>query len=693
MAEKLNVQQREAVEHKDGPILVIAGAGTGKTRVITERIAHILQNQWCANDEVLGLTFTEKAANEMEERLDRLMPLGYEAVPLSTFHSFCEKILRQYGIDIGLGPNFRIIEGVRHWQFLKERLFDFELDYYRPLGNPTAFIDALIGHFGRLKEEIISPADYLAFAKKKQKASKEKEEKAEAARALELAKAYGLYQKLLAENNYLDFADLHFKVIELFEKRPNILVHLQNHYKYVLVDEYQDTNIAQNRIVDFLVARHKNIMAVGDDDQSIYKFRGAAISNILQFEEKYPELKKVVLTENYRSSQAILDFAYASIQKNNPDRLEVKSKVNKKLTALRPGAQESIALVHFPTVEQEAGYIAQEIKKIKEPLNEIAILVRANAYARPVINALKSNNIPYQFLSERGLYNKEEVRDLIAVLRSVANPTDDVSLFRVLRMDYFKIPMEAIVTLMAEAKGDHKPLWSHVKTSEACAGLAKTLGGLIEFSKNHSAGETLFRFTESAHVYENLLKQGTIEAEEKIMNIATFFGKIQQFERESEEVTVVDFIHYLDIAEEAGENPSAKFEAAGGEGVQVSTVHGVKGLEFHTVFVSSLVNNRFPSMNRKDPIRLPDELVHEILTEKEFHEEEERRLFYVACTRAKEKLYLLHSDFYTLSASKNPRKSKRSRFVDEVIEGVTIQELEKTAGGVEKVLKREAAAG
>ena len=488
----LNKQQKEAVEHKNGPILVIAGAGTGKTRVITERIAHILSQKWCANDQVLALTFTEKAANEMEERLDRLMPIGYEAVQISTFHSFCEKLLRQYGIDIGLSPNFRIIEGVRHWQFMKEHLFDFDLDYYRPLGNPTAFIDALISHFGRLKEEIVSPEDYMGYAEKRVTNASTDEENIEAKRIMELAQSYAIYQKLLAGSNYLDFADLHYKAIELLKSRPNILAHLQNTYKYVLVDEYQDTNIAQNRIVDYIAEKHRNIMAVGDDDQSIYKFRGAAISNILQFEEKYPELKKIVLTENYRSNQPILDFAYASIQKNNPDRLEVKSKVNKRLKAQRPGVDDSIILAHFQNVDQEVEYIVGEIKKTKEPLSEIAVLVRANSYAKPVIDAFKRENIPYQFLSEKGLYNKEEVRDLISVLRSIANPTDGTSLYRVLRMEYFGIPMETVTELMSAMKADFKTLWSHVKKTEKCEKLTEVLSDLIEFSKKTFSRRSAF---------------------------------------------------------------------------------------------------------------------------------------------------------------------------------------------------------
>ena len=665
---------------------MIAGAGTGKTRVITERIAHILEQKWCEPGNILALTFTEKAAAEMEGRLDERMPIGYEAIQVSTFHSYCEKILRQYGIDIGLSPNFKILEGVARWKLLKDHLFDFELDYYRPSGNPTKFIDSLVAFFGRIKEEVISVEDFAKYVEKKASEASTEEDKLEASKLQELAKAYGQYQELMAKNDYLDFSDLQFKVIELLTKRPNILKHLQYKYQYILVDEYQDTNIAQNRIVDLLAASHKNLMVVGDDDQSIYKFRGAAISNILQFEEKYPELKKVVITQNYRNNQRILDLAYASIQNNNPDRLEVKSNVDKKLKAQMEGDDESVKLVHCSTIEQEVAYVLEEIKLAKCGLTEIAILVRANNHAKPFIDALRKENIPYQFLSERGLYNKDEVKELISLMRVIANPTDDISFFRVLRMNTWKLPMKVVVDLIAQSKKKYQTLWNVVQNAPETKDLTNTLNEMIEYSKTHTAGEVLFKFTNDRKIYENLLSKETIEAEEQITNIASFFGRINQFERESDEKTVIDFVEYLQASEEAGENPAAKFDIGGIDGVQISTVHSAKGLEFHTVFLPSLAARRFPTDNRKDPIDVPQELISEILTEGDFHVQEERRLFYVAMTRAKENLHLLYSDFYSSSNAQNPRAKKPSIFVQEVADQIPVK-IEKTAEGVERFLK------
>ena len=688
--EHLNQHQREAVEHNTGPILVIAGAGTGKTRVITERIAHIINSGLAKHDEVLGLTFTDKAAAEMEERLDQVMPLGYEAIPLMTFHSFCDKTLRQYGIDIGISPGFKILQGVEQWLFLKENLFSFELDYYRPLGNPTEFIGALLSHFGRLKEELVSPAEYLAFAESRQSSAESDEEKLDARKWLELAKAYQVYQNLMEERNQLDFSDLQYKTIELFRSRPNLLQYLQKKYRYILVDEYQDTNIAQNEIVDLLANDHKNLMVVGDDDQSIYKFRGAAISNILKFEEKYPDLKKVVLTQNYRSNQTILDFAYTSIQHNNPDRLEVHSNVDKSLKNDNPGDDASVTLMHATTIEQEVEYVMKEVKKTLErgiPMGEISILSRKNHLLHPFIEVLKKANLPYEFPSEKGLYEKEEIKELISLLRVIANPTDDISMFHVLRMDEWKINMPIILNLIQDAKKNHVSLWSLVQKSGDCKLFADTLKDMIDFSKKHTVGEVLYRFTDSMQVYQILLKKGTIEAEATILNIAAFFSKLRDFERHTDENTVVDFVGYLDLAEEAGENPPAKIEMGDRDAIHVSSVHAAKGLEFNTVFVIGMTQRRFPSDNRKDPIEMPNELIHEILGEGDSHMQEERRLFYVACTRAKERLHLCHSDFYNPSSAEKPRASKRSRFLDEVQEKVTVTHIEKTAEGVERFLK------
>ncbi|HLA25993.1 MAG TPA: UvrD-helicase domain-containing protein, partial [Patescibacteria group bacterium] len=324
--ESLNKEQKEAVVHENGPLLIIAGAGTGKTTVITRRIAWLILEKKIKPDEILALTFTEKASAEMEERVDRLLPYGYVDLWISTFHGFAEKILRLHGLDIGLPTNFRVLSDTEQWYLVRKNLDKFNLDYYRPLGNPTKFIHALLKHFSRAKDEEISPEEYLKYAEelKLNQDTDGESDILEIKRLEEVANAYHIYQKILLENNALDFGDLINYVLKLFKIRHNILDNYRRQFKYILVDEFQDTNWAQYELVKLLAEPNNNLTVVGDDDQSIYKFRGASISNILTFKKDFQKSRDILLTENYRSTQNILDLSYGFIQQNNPNRLEAR---------------------------------------------------------------------------------------------------------------------------------------------------------------------------------------------------------------------------------------------------------------------------------------------------------------------------------------------------------------------------------
>ncbi|MDQ3018556.1 MAG: ATP-dependent helicase, partial [bacterium] len=367
--EGLNEAQLQAVTHVSGPLLIVAGAGTGKTTVITRRIAYLLEQKLARPEEILALTFTDKAAGEMEERVDLLLPLGSYDLWISTFHSFCERILKQHGIDMGLSNNFQLLDQTRQWIFVFQHFDAFKLDYYKPLGSPNKFIDALLDHFSKCKDELISPEDYLAYAENLKRGNGavvelpldgESDTAVEIKRIEELAGAYQTYQRLLLENEYLDFGDLIHYAIQLFRKRPNLLKYYQEQFKFIMVDEFQDTNIAQYELIKLLTQRtsssrvipdatkgdpvssldsgfrrndrQNNLVVVGDDDQSIYKFRGASVSNILKIKENFPTIKNITLLDNYRSTQPILDLAYNFIQANNPNRLETKLGINKQLT-------------------------------------------------------------------------------------------------------------------------------------------------------------------------------------------------------------------------------------------------------------------------------------------------------------------------------------------------------------------------
>ncbi|MBI3443510.1 UvrD-helicase domain-containing protein, partial [Candidatus Woesebacteria bacterium] len=431
---KLNEEQQKAVKHGGGPLLIIAGAGTGKTTVITERIKYLILGKKAKPDEILALTFTEKAAREMEERVDIAMPYGYTQMWISTFHSFCDRILRQEALHIGLDPRYKLMTEAEAVQLIRNNLFKFDLNYFRPLGNPTKFIDGMLQHFSRLQDEDVTPSDYVAWVNLKFKIKNLKlsdEEKIERAKYKELASAYKTYDELKVKNGLMDFGDLIVKTLKLFRVRPNVLKQYQEQFKYILIDEFQDTNYAQNELAILLAKTHptshkasrgeENITVVGDDDQSIYRFRGAAVSNIVQFRKNFPKAKIVTLVKNYRSTQEILDRAYDLIQHNNPDRLESIEKIDKKLIAVAGSKQHvaggEIQFIHADRVENEADEAAKVIKRLsdeeKYKWSDFAILVRANNHSEPFMRALSRQAIPYQFLGPGRLFRQPEVVDLI----------------------------------------------------------------------------------------------------------------------------------------------------------------------------------------------------------------------------------------------------------------------------------------
>src|SRR3989338_5030115 len=411
LLENLNPEQKKAVTHGEGPLLIVAGAGTGNTTVITQRVAWLINEGRARSDEILAVTFTDKAAGELEERVDRLLPMGYLDLWISTFHGFCQRILQDHGLDIGLPTDFKLFDQTAQWLMVRENFDKFNLDYYRPLGNPTKFIHALLKHFSRAKDEAIEPSAYLdyienlrlnqdraeatggrAWVRQPQvtnnkfqtnpkpqiqiykkgchEAMKQFNQEAdlgEISRIEEVANAYHVYQKLLHGNDALDFGDLINYTLKLFKQRPKILDLFRNKFKYILVDEFQDTNWAQYELIKLLAASKNNLTVVGDDDQSIYKFRGASISNIMQFREDFPDLEVFSVTTNYRSYQKFLDLSYDFIQLNNPNRLEAQNldgrKISKKLKAARAGTGD-FELLKFGDYIEEASGVVEKIIEI-----------------------------------------------------------------------------------------------------------------------------------------------------------------------------------------------------------------------------------------------------------------------------------------------------------------------------------------
>jgi DNA helicase-2/ATP-dependent DNA helicase PcrA len=356
---KLNKEQKQAVEHGLGPMLIVAGAGTGKTTVITQRIANLIEKKLAKPEEILAVTFTEKAALEMEERVDKLLDFGYMDLWISTFHAFCEKVLRENALDIGLPPDFKILDSTASWLLARQNLDRFELKYYRALGNPTKFIQALISHFSHCKDQEVYPENYLEYADELKTTDNGPEDQ-ETERIKEVANAYHIYQQIMLENSCLDFGDLINYCLKLFKKRPLILKKYREKFKYILVDEFQDTNWSQYELIKLLAEPVNNLCVCADDDQAIYRWRGASFSNIVKFQEDFKNAKQVSLINNYRSSQNILDKSYNFIIQNNPDRLEFRIKINKKLQASSQAGVGIIEHIHAKTLDEEVGEVIKK---------------------------------------------------------------------------------------------------------------------------------------------------------------------------------------------------------------------------------------------------------------------------------------------------------------------------------------------
>lgn len=767
---QLNPQQQKAVDHKTGPLLIIAGAGTGKTAVITQRIVNVTKKEWAKPSEILALTFTEKAAGEMLERVDAEMPYGYEEIWISTFHSFCDRILRQEGSYIGLDSNYTLMSQAQSYVFFRQNLYDLPLDKFRPLGNPTSFISDILKHFSRLQDEDVSPEQYVEYAEKLT-ATTEEERQAKA-EALELANTYKTYTDLKVKSSKLDFGDLIGFTLKLFRQKPNILEKYRRKFKYILVDEFQDTNFTQNVLVNILslgteydqtgqvskeTVEKANLTVVGDDDQAIYKFRGAAISNILQFNKTYPNATKVVLTENYRSKQEILDASYTLITNNNPYRLEVAENIDKKLVAkgkvaleTTPDDLQAVQLLASKTSAEEADKVAKEIlalvgntddfvtegkfnsqgqsmflpveegKDVKNyEWGDIAMLVRANTHSEEFVDAFRYYGIPYKFAGPKGLYSRPEICPLISFLRLVCDYKLDIDMYNVLRMPTWQLSAREVVDIVRTARDQKLSIFEFLEdlwkvklgsTNERLESekisklrsnfLSKTLSqksierlsDLMQIfdhafnmvKEGESTGTILLTFFKDSGYLEEL-QDAEHEAQNMFMitNIGKFFETIKKYETDNKDSSVFEYVDFLDYCIEIGESPTVDQDFLEDvNAVNIMTVHGSKGLEFPVVFLVNLVSDRFPSRNRSDAIPIPEGLIKDQLPgtdEDNSHIQEERRLFYVGATRAKERLYLSAAEYY----GTGKMRKKPSIFLNEILNR-KVELLEEAGADAEK---------
>ncbi|MEN1969602.1 DNA helicase PcrA [Lentibacillus sp. N15] len=637
----LNKEQQAAVKHTDGPLLIMAGAGSGKTRVLTHRIAYLLREKDVASRNILAITFTNKAAREMKDRVQKLVGADGEQIWVSTFHSMCVRILRRDIDRIGYNRNFTILDSSDQLSVIKQILKNLNID-------PKKFEPrAMLGQISSAKNELVTPEEYSNNVNNFYER--------------QIAQIYQAYQKMLQKNQSLDFDDLIMQTIHLFKRIPEVLEYYQRRFQYIHVDEYQDTNHAQYYLVKQLANRFQNLCVVGDSDQSIYAWRGADIQNILSFEKDYPTARAIYLEQNYRSTKSILDAANHVIR-NNPGR-----KPKNLWTQNDNGSQ--INYYQGATEQEEALFVTDKIQELTSTQGfspkDIAILYRTNAQSRAIEATLMKSTIPYQMVGGQKFYERKEIKDLTSYLRLITNPDDDISFERVVNVPKRGIGKTSIDRLRDYATQHDLSFYEAVKDVALIGISKKATQALEEFTaliRTFSQQQEFLTATDMVEAvlertgYETMLKnENTLESQSRLENLEEFMTVTKDFEAASEDKTLVAFL--TDLALIADIDRVDDEEGQGEEKITLMTLHAAKGLEFPVVFLIGLEENVFPhSRSLFDN----DEM------------EEERRLAYVGITRAEKELYLTHAKMRTLYGRTN--MNPISRFINEIpeelIEGI-----------------------
>ena len=680
LLEGLNERQRQAVTHGEGPLLLIAGAGTGKTNVITRRIAWLIATKRARPSEILALTFTEKAAAEMESRVDVLVPYGFADVSISTFHAFARRLVAEYALQLGLPGDPAVLGEAEARVYLREHLYELPLERLRPLADPTRHLAALLELADIARDQGVSPAEYATHAERLRAAATDQATREVADEQREIAAFYTAYLDLLLRDGLADYGQLQWWALRLVEDHARVRREVGERYRYVLVDEFQDTNVAQLRILQGLTSARGNLTVVGDDDQSIYQFRGASFSNLLEFETLFPSARRIVLVENYRSTQPILDAAYRLVRANDPDRLEARAGVDKRLVAVRRPAQPMLPAFHlFDTASSEAEWVARSIRDSIEAgraWRDHAVLGRTHGSLRTLLQTLSYRGVPYRYAGNRGLYDADEVALCRHLLRAVADPLDSPALYELAGSEVYGLPAADLALLSAHAARRHRPLEELLATAgrgefesldeisrERCRRLLADLAHLRQLAISRGTGEVLYRFLERSGWLEGLSASEAPGAERKVQNLARFFQVTRDFAVVADRDRVEAFVRHLGLLQEAGDDPPQAEPDGDEDAVSVLTVHRAKGLEFPVVYLPGLVERRFPTRRRPTALPYPHALRRETLPHGDPHLLEERRLFFVAMTRARDELQL--------SAAQDvgdKRAAKPSRFVLEALD-------------------------
>lgn len=631
----LNEQQREAVIHTEGPLLIMAGAGSGKTRVLTHRIAYLLAEKGVAARNILAITFTNKAAREMKDRVSRLVGAESEYMWVSTFHSMCVRILRRDIDRIGYNSNFTILDSSDQLSVIKQILKNLNID-------PKKFDPrAMLGQISAAKNELITPDVY-----NKQVGNFYERQ---------VGQIYEAYQKMLVKNQSLDFDDLIMQTIHLFKRVPEVLEYYQRRFQYIHVDEYQDTNHAQYALVKLLASRYQNLCVVGDSDQSIYRWRGADITNILTFEKDYPSSRTIFLEQNYRSTKCILKAANHVIANNS-------GRKPKNLWTENPDGKH----IHYfqgATEQEEALFVTEKIQQLTKEegysLSDVAILYRTNAQSRAIEDTLVKSNIPYQMVGGTKFYERKEIKDMVAYLRLIANPDDDLSFERVVNVPKRGIGKTSIERLREYATLHDISFNEAVKEIDFTGVPKKAANALMEFTeliRTLSKQQEFLTATDMVEAvlkqtgYETMLKnERSIEAHSRLENLEEFMTVTKDFEASSEDKTLIAFL--TDLALIADIDQMDESDTVDEDKITLMTLHAAKGLEFPVVFLIGMEENVFPHSRS-------------MLDEEEM--EEERRLAYVGITRAEKELYLTNAKMRTLFGRTN--MNPISRFIHEIPE-------------------------
>ncbi|WP_394219501.1 DNA helicase PcrA [Halobacillus trueperi] len=630
----LNTEQREAVTHTEGPLLIMAGAGSGKTRVLTHRIAYLLSEKDVAPRNILAITFTNKAAREMKERVESLVGKDGEKIWMSTFHSMCVRILRRDIDRIGYDRNFSILDSSDQLSVIKQVLKEINLDPKK--WDPRA----MLGAISNSKNELMTAEDY--------------EKQANNMHEEQIAQIYKGYQKKLRKNQSLDFDDLIMQTLRLFDEVPEVLESYQRRFQYIHVDEYQDTNHAQYQLVKHLASRYQNLCVVGDSDQSIYAWRGADIQNILNFESDYPKARTILLEQNYRSTELILDAANNVIDKNSgrkPKRLWTDNKGGEKIHYHQAGTEREEGLFVTDKIEDL-------VRQGKFRYQDVAILYRTNAQSRTIEETFVKAGVPYQMIGGTKFYDRKEIKDLLAYLRLIANPNDDLSFQRVVnepKRGVGKTSMDKMLAYAAdhdislyEAAAEVDFVGVSAKAAKAIMGFRKMIQTWAEQQEFLSATDMVQEVIDKTGYEEMLMNEKSIEAQSRLENIEEFKSVTKNFEENAEDKTLVAFLTDLALIadiDSMNEDPSSD------DTVTLMTLHSAKGLEFPVVFLIGMEENVFPHSRA-------------LMEEEEM--EEERRLAYVGITRAEKELFISHAKMRTLYGRTN--MNPISRFIHEIPE-------------------------